>query len=187
MASQDVFEACYRGRQNAVHHMSYLRMCKVLMALSVQEEAGIDLEGKSLFDYGFGAGTWFRYCPRSARLQGVEMDAQTVAEVSRMLAELGYAQVRLETIEIARWQQHPLLAERYGVILFGMTATGKSTPTHEFAGRSFFLTATLNIRQSLAAPQKNAHAAPEYGEIKSERAAAQEPASQEKGGPRRCT
>jgi 2-polyprenyl-3-methyl-5-hydroxy-6-metoxy-1,4-benzoquinol methylase len=97
--------------------MSYLRMSKVLLTLSTLEVAGIQLQGKSLFDYGFGAGTFFRYCPTDARLHGVELDPQAVTEVRQMLAARGHKEVRLETISIATWEQHPLLRRQYDVIL----------------------------------------------------------------------
>src|SRR5215204_1197205 len=100
MASQDVFQSCYRGRQSALHHMSYMRMAKVSLTLRLLELARINLQGKSVFDYGFGAGTFFRYCPADARLSGVEIDRQNVVAVQGMLASLGYRNVELDAIEI---------------------------------------------------------------------------------------
>jgi SAM-dependent methyltransferase len=117
MASQEIFESVYRGRQSAWHHVAYLRMSKVLLALHVLERAGLKLEGKSVFDYGFGAGTFYRYCPRSARLAGVEMDPENVAAVRAGLRSRAYPSVRLETIAIEHWEEHPLLAEAYDVFL----------------------------------------------------------------------
>lgn len=117
MASQDVFNECYRGRQTALHHMSYMRMAKVSLALSLVEEAGIDLKGKSVFDYGFGAGTFFRYCPKESKLFGVEIDPQNVAAVKEMLSGQGHQSVRLDPIEIETWEQHPLLRGKYDVFL----------------------------------------------------------------------
>ena len=93
MASQEIFNECYRGRQTALHHMSYMRMAKVSLALSIIEKTGIGLEGRSVFDYGFGAGTFFRYCPEKSRLCGVEIDPQNVEAVQGMLAEIGRAHV----------------------------------------------------------------------------------------------
>lgn len=116
MATQEIFQTCYRGRQSTLHHISYMRMAKASLALSVMEQAGITLENKSYFDYGFGAGTFFRFCPKSAHLFGVEMDPLTVAEVSQMLVARGHRHVRLESIEIDRWEQHPLLHRKYDVI-----------------------------------------------------------------------
>ena len=117
MASQEIFQDCYRGRQTALHHMSYMRMAKVLLALDLLERAGIPLEGKAVFDYGFGAGTFFRYCPMNARLFGVEVDPQNVEAVKAMLFEHGYRNVRLEAIEIGAWEQHPLLRQKHDVVL----------------------------------------------------------------------
>jgi len=92
-------------------------MAKVLLALSIMERAAVQLEGRSLFDYGFGAGTFFRRCPTSAHLFGVEMDRQTVGEVREMLASRGYRHVRLESIEADHWAEHPLLRREYDIIL----------------------------------------------------------------------
>ena len=115
--SQDDFKECYRGRQSALHHAAYMRMAKVLLALHLCEKAGIALDGRDIFDYGFGAGTFFRYCPRGSRLFGVEMDAENVESVRAMLRERGYAEADLRTIEIERWETHPLLERKYDVIL----------------------------------------------------------------------
>jgi SAM-dependent methyltransferase len=97
--------------------MSYMRMAKVLLTLSLLRKAGVQLEGKSLFDYGFGAGTFFRYCPANTRLIGVELDAQNVAEVTTMLASRGYKDVHLEPIKMSHWEEHPLLDQRYDAVL----------------------------------------------------------------------
>lgn len=105
MASQDVFNECYRGRQTALHHMSYMRMAKVSLALSLLDKAGISLEGKSVFDYGFGAGTFFRYCPKGSKLFGVEIDPQNVAAVKEMLSGRGHKNLCLDLIEIEGWIQ----------------------------------------------------------------------------------
>ena len=71
MNNQARFETVYRGRQGALHHASYLRMSKVLFALRVLRRAGLPLDRAEVFDYGFGAGTFYRYCPTSAKLNGV--------------------------------------------------------------------------------------------------------------------
>ena len=115
--SQDDFKECYRGRQGALHHAAYMRMAKVLLALHLCEKAGVSLDGRDIFDYGFGAGTFFRYCPRGSRLFGVEMDAENVESVRAMLRERGFAEPDLRTIEIERWETHPLLERKYDVIL----------------------------------------------------------------------
>ena len=115
--SQDDFKECYRGRQSALHHAAYMRMAKVLLALHLCGRAGIGLAGKDVFDYGFGAGTFFRYCPRGSRLFGVEMDPENVESVRAMLRERGFPEADLRTIEIEHWQAHPLLERTYDVIL----------------------------------------------------------------------
>ena len=114
---QSGFMECYRGRQNTLHHAAYMRMGKVLLALHVCARAGIGLGGRDILDYAFGAGTFFRYCPRDSRLFGVEMDAQNIADVRAMLEARGTTQIDLQTIDIARWEEHPLLGRKYDVIL----------------------------------------------------------------------
>jgi 2-polyprenyl-3-methyl-5-hydroxy-6-metoxy-1,4-benzoquinol methylase len=113
---QSAFLECYRGRQGALNHLAYMRMSKVLLTLELCRRAGLALAGRDLFDYGFGAGTFFRHCPRDARLFGVEMDAENVAAVRAMLAARGQ-RADLQTIDIAHWSEHPLLARRYDAIL----------------------------------------------------------------------
>jgi SAM-dependent methyltransferase len=92
-------------------------MAKVLLALRALRRAGVGLEGKRVFDYGFGAGTFFRYCPRDAALFGVEQDPVVVEEVTGMLRGRGYGKVNLRAISIPEWGEHPLLTERYDVFL----------------------------------------------------------------------
>jgi 2-polyprenyl-3-methyl-5-hydroxy-6-metoxy-1,4-benzoquinol methylase len=115
--SQEVFETVYRGRQSVLHHAAYMRMCKVLLALRVLREARVDMEKADIFDYGFGAGTFYRYCPTSARLAGVEQDPVVCQEVAGMLAGRGFRDVDLQPIEIERWKEHALLARRYDLFL----------------------------------------------------------------------
>lgn len=115
--SQEVFETVYRGRQSVLHHAAYMRMCKVLLALRVLREARVDMEKADIFDYGFGAGTFYRYCPTSARLAGVEQDPVVCQEVAGMLAGRGFRDADLQPIEIERWKEHPLLAKRYDLFL----------------------------------------------------------------------
>lgn len=100
-----------------LHHASYLRMCKVLLALRAIRLTGLSLAEVDLFDYGFGAGTFYRYCPKSARLFGVEQDPAVCQEVARMLVERGFRNVDLQPIEIERWKEHPLLEKTYDVFL----------------------------------------------------------------------
>lgn len=113
---QSGFLECYRGRQGTLHHLAYMRMSKVLLTLELCRRAGLDLAGRDVFDYGFGAGTFFRHFPRDARLFGVEMDAENVAAVRGMLTARG-READLQTIDITRWTEHPLLARQYDVIL----------------------------------------------------------------------
>ena len=117
MAGQEVFKSVYRGRQSALHHMAYMRMAKVLLALHVLDKAGVALKDKAVFDYGFGAGTFFRYCPPSARIAGVEMDSVNVADVQESLRHRGFSDVHLEVVADGQWERHPLLQKQYDVFL----------------------------------------------------------------------
>jgi len=117
MNTQARFETVYRGRQSGLHHAAYMRMCKVLLALRVLRQARVDMEKADIFDYGFGGGTFYRYCPTSAHLSGVEQDPVVCQEVAGMLASQGCQDVDLQPIEIERWKEHPLLAKRYDLFL----------------------------------------------------------------------
>lgn len=115
--SQKLFHTVYRGRQSRLRHLAYMRMAKVLVLQRVLDRLGMSLEGKDVFDYGFGAGTFFHYCPKDARLFGVELDSIAVAEVGSLLRERGHAKVALEQIEIENWMGHRLLRRRYDLIV----------------------------------------------------------------------
>ena len=117
MSTQARFEMVYRGRQSVLHHVSYMRVCKVLLALRILRRAGHSSENKNFFDYGFGAGTFFRYCPTSAHLSGVEQDPAVCQEASDMLARRGFGNVELQPIEIEHWKEHPLLQRSYDIFL----------------------------------------------------------------------
>ena len=117
VTSQVLFETVYRGRQSALHHASYLRMCKVLLALRVLRLSKVPLEGADIFDYGFGAGTFYRYCPKTAHLFGVEQDPVVCREATEMLTARGVRSVDLQSISTAEWDQHPLLKRQYDVFL----------------------------------------------------------------------
>jgi len=117
MNTQVRFETVYRGRQTDLHHASYMRMCKVLLALRLLRRTHVDIEKADIFDYGFGAGTFFRYCPTSAHLSGVEQDPVVCQEVTKMLASRGFGNVELQPIEIEHWKEHPLLQKSYDIFL----------------------------------------------------------------------
>ncbi len=116
-ADQSSFKECYRGRQSWLHHAAYLRMGKVLLALALCRRAGVRLAGQDILDYGFGAGTFFRYCPPDSRLFGVEIDPLNVEAVRAMLQERGVVGADLRVIEIESWNTHALLGRQYDVIL----------------------------------------------------------------------
>lgn len=90
-------------------------MGKVLLALRVLRLARVDLAEGNLFDYGFGAGTFYRYCPLSANLSGVEQDPVVCQEVTQMLSSRGHKHIDLQPIEIERWKEHPLLEKQYDI------------------------------------------------------------------------
>jgi 2-polyprenyl-3-methyl-5-hydroxy-6-metoxy-1,4-benzoquinol methylase len=94
-----------------------MRMGKVLLALHLCQKEGITLDDRDILDYGFGAGTFYRYCTPRSRLFGVEMDPENVAAVGEMLRARGFPEPDLQTIEIEHWQSHPLLARTYDFIL----------------------------------------------------------------------
>lgn len=115
--SQESFKTCYRGRRGPLFHAAYMRMGKVLLIRRMLRMAGIDLAGKSIFDYGFGAGTFYRYCPKDARLFGVEQDAVVCEEVADMLRARGHEFVDLQPIDIADWKENSLLQNQYDVFI----------------------------------------------------------------------
>jgi SAM-dependent methyltransferase len=115
---QEIFETCYRNRQSTLHHAAYMRMSKVLLARSMCARSGIALDDARIMDYGFGAGTFFRYCAPSCRLAGVETDPENVADVAAMLRGRNYQHLDLQPIEIARWSEHRLIRQQqYDVFL----------------------------------------------------------------------
>lgn len=114
---QSSFLYCYRGHHSPVRHAAYMRMSKVLLTQTLLERNGIGLEDKSLLDYGFGAGTFFRYCPLTTRIFGVELDPINVMQVKEMLELRGHGSVELAAIDVAGWDRHPLLQRTYDIIL----------------------------------------------------------------------
>lgn len=116
-ASQDVFLNCYRGNQGAIRHAAYMRVSKVLVLLHVLRTIRFDLSGRAVFDYGFGAGTFFRHCPRSAKLFGVELDSETVREVREMLLRRRHDVGELSAVKIETWQEHALFSRQYDCVV----------------------------------------------------------------------
>ena len=108
---------CYRGNQGALRHAAYMRLSKVLLLRLLLSRHHLELAGKDVFDYGFGAGTFFRYCPTTGRIFGLELDPVNVAEVTAMLGQRGFAHVNLQTMRIETWENHPLLDRKYDVIV----------------------------------------------------------------------
>jgi len=115
--TQDRFLECYRGGQGRWNHMAYLRLCKVFVILEAIRRNGHVLAGSRIFDYAFGAGTFFRHCPRTAQLFGVELDAATVGEVTLALQSDGFSQMDLDVIALDSWQKHRLLQSQYDLVV----------------------------------------------------------------------
>ena len=115
--TQDRFETVYRGRQGCLHHASYMRMSKVLLAIRTVRRLGASLSGLDIFDYGFGAGTFFRHCPTDARLFGVELDPIVSQEVSNMLSRRSFRSVDLRPIDSKDWKTHSLMQRQYDFFL----------------------------------------------------------------------
>lgn len=117
MASQESFLTCYRGNQGALRHAAYMRVSKVLLLRLLLSRGRVSLDEKEILDYGFGAGTFFRYCPKTSRLFGLELDPVNVAAVTAMLRQRGFENLNLQAMTIEGWERHPLLGRQYDVIV----------------------------------------------------------------------
>ena len=93
-----------------IHHAAYLRAGKVLLAMRALRSAGVPLDGRRIFDVGFGAGGFLRRCPVGASLFGVEQDPATVAEVATMLRSRGHTKVDLRSVDL-EFEASPALYE----------------------------------------------------------------------------
>jgi len=105
------------NRQSWVYHLAYMRLSKALALLYALGGAGLSLADRSIFDFGFGAGTFFRYCPKQNPLFGVELNDVHVANVKESLRKNGYEHVDLRTIDQEQWRDHELLARRYDLVV----------------------------------------------------------------------
>jgi SAM-dependent methyltransferase len=114
---QEIFQKVYRGRQSWLHHASYLRMSKVLLILDFIRRCKIPLEATRVLDYGFGAGTLFRYLPLSTKIYGVEQDPVLCREVGRELSARGFRDVELEVIDPDETRPHRLLEGPYDLVV----------------------------------------------------------------------
>lgn len=113
---QDLYYRVYRNRQSWLHHLAYMRLSKVYGILHALDLCGAGLAGKRVFDFGFGAGTLFRHCPKDARLFGVELDPEHVKRVAATLRAKG-CPCELEPIDEERWRGHRLLSGSYDVVV----------------------------------------------------------------------
>lgn len=110
------YTSSFRGGQGWLRHQSYLRLSKVYFLLQLLEQAGLSINKGDIFDYGFGAGTFFRFCGQHCRLFGVEVDPRAVAQVTQML-NARRRRCELDVVNPASWRSHPLLARTYDVII----------------------------------------------------------------------
>lgn len=94
-----------------------MRLGKTAAARWLLKRNDIALEDKSIFDFGFGAGTFFLYCDPDCRLSGVELDPVNVADVKRMLRQRGYREVDLAAVRLTHWKEHRLLDGEYDLVL----------------------------------------------------------------------
>jgi 2-polyprenyl-3-methyl-5-hydroxy-6-metoxy-1,4-benzoquinol methylase len=117
LVSQETFQDCYRGRQSFLHHLAYMRSAKVALIWQILREQSIDLNQKRILDYGFGAGSFLRSCPKNSILFGVEIDPHTVAEVSDYLKGRGFSNVQLTALQPELWHDHEVFKEKYDVII----------------------------------------------------------------------
>jgi SAM-dependent methyltransferase len=116
-ASQQDFLICYRHRHRWPHHLAYMRSAKVMLLREIIDTLGLRLEQKRIFDYGFGAGSFFLTCPRSARIFGIELDPLATSEVAKRLAKKGFAEVQLSALDGASWETNELLRNEYDLIV----------------------------------------------------------------------
>ena len=114
---QDKYYSVYRNRHSRVHHLAYIRLAKVLALLYALEQHNLSLWDKSIFDYGFGTGTFFHYCPKRSALFGVELDSTNVGSVKEYLSKKSYAHVDLRVINERQWRDHELLTRQYDLVI----------------------------------------------------------------------
>ena len=114
---QETYYHVYRNRQSWLHHMAYMRLAKVLGILHALDRQGVSLDGKYVLDYGFGAGTFFRHCPATAFLHGLELDAVHVEQVVKTLRAKKYEHVDLRAVDETQWAENELLRRQYDVVV----------------------------------------------------------------------
>lgn len=79
--------------------------------------SGISLTESSIFDYGFGAGTFFLQCSPNARIGGCEIEERTVKEVENTLRLRGFQNFCLGVIELGQPEQFLRNHSGYDVVL----------------------------------------------------------------------
>ncbi len=114
---QEKFYTVYRGGYSGLRTRSYIRVGKTHAARLLLKRNGIALTKRSVFDYGFGPGSFFLICGRDCSLAGLELDGENVAAVRKLLAERGYERVDLDAIEADRLSEHPLLERSYDLVV----------------------------------------------------------------------
>ena len=114
---QEKFYTVYRGRHSGLRTRSYIRLGKTHAARLILKRNGIALTKRSVFDYGFGPGSFFLTCGRDCSLAGLELDGENVAAVRSLLGERGYQNVELDAVDVEGWSEHPLLERRYDMVV----------------------------------------------------------------------
>ena len=128
--AQNDFLDCYRGRTGFLYHLSYLRRCKSELIYHLLKKGRVQIAGSDVFDYAFGAGTFFRQLPSSCKVYGVELDTITVTEVSENLRTKNFKELDLDSIEIPTWEEHRLLARKYDVLVCSHILEHLDDPVH---------------------------------------------------------
>ena len=95
-ASQELFRSVYRNRNSALHRLSYMRLGKSHAIHAALADAGLTLNGKRIFDFGFGPGNFLLSCPRDCHLFGCEIDEVHVEALESEIRDRGQLSVNLD-------------------------------------------------------------------------------------------
>ena len=93
--SQEVFRSVYRKRDSFLHRSSYMRRGKTYAIHAGLGDAGVELSGKQVFDFGFGPGNFLWSCPLDCDLAGCEIDPVHVKAFAEDLEKRGQRAVDL--------------------------------------------------------------------------------------------
>jgi SAM-dependent methyltransferase len=96
--SQETFRSVYRNRDGFLHRSSYVRLGKSYAVHAALADAGVELSGKRIYDFGFGPGSFLLSCPVDCRLAGCEIDVVNVERLTTELRRKGHPEVDLRTV-----------------------------------------------------------------------------------------